>query len=251
MARRGSFLCVVVVAYEAEETIEGVLDRIPPVIAGERPLILVADDCSSDGTARLAEGWAASHPEADVVVIRRPVNLGYGGNQLASFEWADREGAGTVVLMHGDGQYPPERIPDLVAPIDADEADAVFGSRMVVPRNALAGRMPWRRYVGNRTLTKVLNVFGRSNLTEWFSGFRAYRVSALRSIGYDALPMGFEIDTALTFRLLETGGRLHEIEIPTRYAGEISRVPLIRTGLLAIRLALTSTRWRRGVAGPD
>ncbi len=72
-------------------------------------------------------------------------------------------------------------------------------------------------------------------MSEWFNGFRAYRVSALDEVGYKDLSDGFDFDTAITARLLRRGHRIEEVAMPTRYADEISRVPLLRTGVAAIR----------------
>ena len=66
--------------------------------------------------------------------MRHDRNLGYGGNQKSGYRWAIDHGLDIVVLLHGDGQYAPEVIEDLVAPLVDGRADAVFGSRMMTPR---------------------------------------------------------------------------------------------------------------------
>jgi hypothetical protein len=55
--------------------------------------------------------------------------------------------------VHGDGQYAPEKLPALLAPLLAGEADAVFGSRMIDKRAARAGGMPLYKWLGNQILT--------------------------------------------------------------------------------------------------
>src|SRR5690606_32976467 len=162
----------------------------------------------------------------------------YGGNQKVSFAQAAAGGADVVVLLHGDAQYPPERIGDLLQPIVAGDADFVFGSRMIERGGARRGRMPLKKRIGNRVLSRILNRLTGASLSEWFSGFRAYRVSTLMEVGLDDLPDGFDFDVAVTVALLERGCRIEEIPIPTRYAGEISRVPLVRTGLQVLRHGL-------------
>ncbi len=236
---------VAVVAYEAETTIERVLDRIPEAVAGIEPTVIVSDDCSTDATAERAEKWLTAHEGRDVHVVRRPRNLGYGGNQQACYRWAEDQGADVVVLLHGDEQYPPERIPDLVAPIVAGEADAVFGSRLLETGAARRGGMPVDRFVANVTLTRALNAMRGTHLSEWFSGFRAYRLSTLTELGYERLPVGFDFDTKVIVRLLELDATITEIAIPTRYADEVSRVPLVRTGLNALRHGMPRLRQRR------
>lgn len=239
-ARARPLVGVLVVAYESAAFIEQLLDRIPHQLTDADHLILVSDDHSSDETVELAEKWAASHPEVEVEVLRQSENLGYGGNQKATYRWALERGVDVGVLLHGDEQYPPEQIEDLLAPILAGRADFVHGSRMMVKGGARHGGMPMTRLVGNRSLSWLLNRLSGAALTEWFSGFRAYRLQSLAALDLDAMPNGFDFDTTITLRLLETGARLDEVAIPTRYGDEISRVPLLRTGSAAIRHGLAA-----------
>ena len=227
-------LCIVIVAYEAALTITDVLDRMPSKVHGEAPTVLVSDDHSTDSTVAVVERWCETS-DLDVRVVVQPHNRGYGGNQKAGYAWARDHGYDVVALVHGDAQYPPELVEELTAPIHDGTADMVFGSRMITRGGARAGGMPWVRLVGNRALSVSLNRLSGASLSEWFSGFRAYRVDALTTAGFEDLPDGFDFDTEITLRFLRSGGRVAEIEIPTRYAGEICRVPLMRTGLWAIR----------------
>ncbi len=241
-------IAVTVITYEASESIEGVLDRIPAQIAGEVPLILVSDDASSDDTCELVRKWAAEHPDVAIDVVHQPVNLGYGGNQKAAYRWAGERGAELVILIHGDGQYPPEYGEALARPIIDGSADAVHGSRMILPGGARKGRMPIDRFVGNKVLSKTLNLLSGAELSEWFSGYNAYRVSTLERVDLATLPEGFDFDAAMSLRLLEHDASIAEVAIPTRYGDEISRVPLLRTGVATIGHAFR--HWRRRRARP-
>lgn len=222
-----------VIAYEASATILDVLAKVPHHIGGVAPSVVVSDDASTDDTFELAEAWA-SGVELDVDVLRQPANLGYGGNQKAAYRHAIERGADIVVLVHGDGQYPAEMAVDLAEPLVAGEALAVYGSRLLRPGGARAGNMPWIRLIANRTLSTYLNLASRSSMSEWFSGFRAYRTAALAAVDYESLPNGFDFDSRITLELLGRGERIVELPIPTHYGDEISRVPLIRTGTMAL-----------------
>lgn len=224
-------VAICVLAYQATSTIEAVLERIPALGPDLHVTVLVADDASTDDTAAVAQGWAQRSRRAHVEVVTHARNLGYGGNQVACMEWARARGIGIVAMLHGDGQYPPEALGDLVAPIASGRADAVFGSRMIEPGGARAGGMPLGRRVGNRVLSALQNALVGTQLSEWHSGLRAYRVAALDGIHVDSLPSGFEIDTVATLRLVATGATIEEIAIPTRYAGETSRIRPVRDGL--------------------
>ena len=85
-----------------------------------------------------ALGYQQTVPDLPLDVIRHEQNLGYGGNQKAGYRLAIEHDLDIVVLLHGDGQYAPELLPDIVAPLVRGEADAVFGSRMMAEGGARA-----------------------------------------------------------------------------------------------------------------
>jgi glycosyltransferase involved in cell wall biosynthesis len=132
---------IFVVAYEAESTLDAVLARVPDSVFEHETEVLVIDDSSADRTfdvgVRSARG---SHHR--ITVLYNPQNQGYGGNQKLGYQYAIRHGFEVVVLLHGDGQYAPEAIPTLLAPLLDGSADAVLGSRMLVPGVARKGGMP-------------------------------------------------------------------------------------------------------------
>jgi 2-polyprenyl-3-methyl-5-hydroxy-6-metoxy-1,4-benzoquinol methylase len=215
---------VVVVAYNASKTLAEVLDRIPDDIRTGLDSVLVCDDHSQDDTYEVALHYQRSKPELPVVVCRRGVNLGYGGNQKAAYGWAIEHDLDIVVLLHGDGQYAPECMEDLIAPLVADEGDAVFGSRLLKPGAARQGGMPLYKFVGNRILTTLANHLVGLQLSEWHSGYRAYKVAALRAIPYESNSDGFDFDVQLTVQLHEAGLRIVEVPVPTYYGSEICYV---------------------------
>ena len=157
-------------------------------------------------------------------MIRQPHNLGYGGNQKAGYRWAIEQDLDIVVLLHGDGQYAPESLPDLVDPLARGEYDAVLGSRMLVPGAARRGGMPLYKYVGNRILSKMENAVVGTDLSEWHSGYRAYSVAALRDIPFERNADGFNFDTQVIVQMFEAGRRVGEVPIPTYYGDEVCRV---------------------------
>lgn len=226
-------VCIAVIAYEASATLLDVLAKVPATVAGEAPLVIISDDASTDGTAALARQWAAT-ADHEVIVLQQPINLGYGGNQKAVYREAVARDADVVVLVHGDGQYPAEMAVDLASPLLRGEAAAAYGSRLLRPGGARAGGMPWIRLIANRTLSTYLNLTSGTTMSEWFSGFRAYRTEALVSIDYERLPDGFDFDSQVTLELIGRNLRIVEVAIPTYYGDEISRVPLLRTGSMAL-----------------
>jgi glycosyltransferase involved in cell wall biosynthesis len=215
---------VLVVAYNAASTLSQVLDRIPDAFRPRITKILVGDDHSSDATYLVGLGYQQITDDLPLEVVRHPHNLGYGGNQKAGYRWAIENDIDIVVLLHGDGQYAPELLPEMVGPLERGEADAVFGSRMLDPGKARAGGMPLYKWLGNRILTRFENTIAGATLSEWHSGYRAYSVDALRSIPFEGNSDGFNFDTQVIVQLLEAGKRIVEVPIPTYYGDEVCYV---------------------------
>ena len=214
---------ILVVAYNAETTLVSVLDRIAPDFRQRITKVLVSDDHSTDETFRTGVDYLA-RAELPIEVVHQSRNLGYGGNQKAGYHWAMANELDIVVMLHGDGQYAPEMLPELVAPLERGEADAVFGSRMIDKGSARSGGMPLYKFAGNRALTRVQNALTGAELSEWHSGYRAYRVDALRSIPFERNDPGFRFDTQIILQLLEAGKRIVEVPIPTFYGDEVCYV---------------------------
>jgi glycosyltransferase involved in cell wall biosynthesis len=219
---------ILVVAYNAASTLSATLDRIPQDFRDRIAEVIILDDASHDDTFVYGQSWAKRSDTPRTLVIRHTKNLGYGGNQKAAYALAMERGLDIVVLLHGDGQYAPEILPDMVAPLERGECDAVFGSRMMHKGAARRGGMPLYKRLGNRILSRFENRMLGTNLTEFHSGYRAYSVSALREIPLEQNHDGFDFDTQIIVQLLHAGKRIVEIPIPTYYGDEICYVDGMR-----------------------
>ena len=214
---------VLVVAYNAATTLAQTLTRLPASFVEIVDHVLICDDASSDDTYAVGLQFRSGSP-LPITVIRNDHNLGYGGNQKVGYAWAIERELDVVVLLHGDGQYAPEVIEDLVAPLVDGSADAVFGSRMLEQGAALGGGMPRYKYLGNKILTRVQNQLSGLRLSEWHSGYRAYRVDALVDLDLGAYSDGFDFDTEIILGLAREQKRIAEVPIPTYYGDEICYV---------------------------
>jgi glycosyltransferase involved in cell wall biosynthesis len=221
-------VAIVIVAYEASSTIEAVLDRIPATIARSVGAILVSDDRSGDRTVAVAEEWGTAHPDVPLTVVGQPQNLGYGGNQKFCYRWAMDHGFEQAVMVHGDGQYAPELVAEMVRPLLAGGNAAVFGSRMLKRGGARLGGMPTYKYVGNKVLTRCQNLVTGLRLSEWHSGYRAYDLATIASMPLDTMSDGFDFDTEIILQLADRKANIHEIPIPTFYGNEVCRVNGVR-----------------------
>jgi glycosyltransferase involved in cell wall biosynthesis len=222
-----SRVLIFVVAYEAESTLTKVLERIPPQVFAHHTEVLVIDDSSRDRTFETGLRLARATPHK-ITVLYNPENQGYGGNQKLGYNYAIRHGFDIVVLLHGDGQYAPEAIPSLLQPIVEQRADAVFGSRMLTRGAARRGGMPLYKFIGNKILTATQNRLLGSNLSEFHSGFRAYRVGTLATIPFEYNSNDFHFDSEIIIQLMLAHARIAEVPIPTYYGDEICRVNGLR-----------------------
>jgi len=227
------------VAYEAEATLAKVLDRIPESVFEYETEVLVIDDSSRDKTFEIGLHSSRSSRHR-ITILYNSRNQGYGGNQKLGYQYAVRNGHDYVVLLHGDGQYAPESIPLLLKPLLEGSADAVLGSRMLAPGAARKGGMPLYKFAGNKILTFIQNRLLGSRLSEFHSGYRAYRVSALGQIPFQYNSDVFHFDTEIIIQLMMGGSRMVEVPIPTYYGSEICRVNGMRYAKDVIRTTLVS-----------
>ncbi|MGB7762445.1 MAG: glycosyltransferase family 2 protein [Bryobacteraceae bacterium] len=218
---------VLMPAYNAGETIEKVFARIPPAAAQRIVRYVVVNDGSTDDTAAALARLEAKVP--NLVVLAHPANKGYGETEKTLLRYALQENAGAGVLLHSDGQYSPEKILELLAPLDRSEADLVLGSRML-DGGALRGGMPVYKFLGNKMLTALENWTFGMRLAEYHSGYLLYSRKALETIPFDKLSASFDFDLEMIVLAKVKGLRIAEIAIPTIYAGEKSHLNPVTYG---------------------
>jgi glycosyltransferase involved in cell wall biosynthesis len=238
-----SRVLIFIVAYNAENTIKNVLMRIPRDVQDQYEIeVLIIDDQSSDDTVlRCIDTIKSECIKFTTHVFVNPKNQGYGGNQKIGYQFAIEHDFDCVALLHGDGQYDPACLKDLIEPIVNDEAEAVFGSRMLKPFEALKGGMPPYKYIGNKILTFFQNFMLKTALSEFHSGYRVYSVKALKQIPFNLNTRDFHFDTEIIIQLLFYGFRIAERPIPTHYGDEICYVNGMK---YALDIAITTMKAR-------
>lgn len=217
-------IAIFVVAYNAATTLVKTLERIPDEIVDMVSEIFVFDDHSTDDTYDIGERYRTVKGINKLSIFKNHRNLGYGGNQKVGYDYAIRKGYDYVVLLHGDGQYAPEALPELLKPILEGKAEVVFGSRMIIPGSARSGGMPLYKYIGNKILSLFENSALKMNLSEFHSGYRIYSCKALSMIPYRLNTDDFHFDTEIIIQLNELGVKILELPIPTFYGNEICYV---------------------------
>jgi len=194
-------------AYDEEATVGDVVRRTPNEVDGHPVEVVVVDDGSTDDTAAAAVAAGAE-------VLSLGANRGLGAAVRAGLADAVARGAVAVAFCDADGEYAPEELPGLVAPILAGDADYVVGSRFAgLPRD-----MRPHRWLGNRVLTLAVRVltwrWRVERLTDGQSGYRALSRSAAASA---EVVHDFNYAQVLTLDLLGKGFRYSEVPISYRF----------------------------------
>lgn len=227
-------IAIFIPAYNAARTLPIVLDRIPESLTEKVGEIFVIDNASPDNTYLIAIGYREAKNFHKLNVFRNDANRGYGGSQKIAYQYALDQGYQAVVMLHGDAQYAPEKIPYLLEPIERGEADLVFGSRMT--GDPLKGGMPLHRFLGNKLLTAIQNRVLDMNLTEFHSGFRAFNCLALKQVPFHLCSDDYHFDTEVIIQFRVAGLRILEMPIPTYYGSERSHVNVIQYGLNVLKV---------------
>jgi len=230
-------IVIFIPTYNAAKTLPGVLDRIPAGLRRRAKEILVVDNASPDGTYMTAVRYKEERKMRNMNVIRNERNLGYGGSQKRAYEYALGRGYDIIVMLHGDAQYAPEKVPLILRPLERGEADMVFGSRM--SGDPLGGGMPLWRYLGNRIITAAENLVLGLKLSEFHSGFRAFSCKALGRIPFRRCADDYHFDTDILIQFRLAGMRIAEEPIPTHYGKESRSPSVAQTVLYTINVFLS------------
>ena len=217
-------LLIYIINYNTEKFVKNTFQRInKKIFENYETEILISDDSSTDKTLEEIKSIKETNAnKIKITILSNPKNLGYGGNQKIGYYYAIENNFDYVALLHGDGQYAPELLNDLVLSLEKEKAQAVFGSRMISKFGALKGGMPFYKFVGNKILSYLQNKLLNSNLSEFHSGYRVYDVKALKKIPFNLNSNDYSFDTEIIIQLLFSNFKIFEISIPTYYGEEIS-----------------------------
>jgi len=224
-ATRTPKLVVVMPAYNAGRTLRMTYEELPKDTVN---LVILVDDGSSDTTLEVGRQLGL-----EIFVHNR--NYGYGANQKTCYTEALRAGAEVVVMVHPDYQYDPTLVPQMIEPITRGDADIVHGSRLK-SGSALAQGMPWWKFVANRFLTWVENRAFGLHLSEYHTGYRAFRRDVLETVNFQANSDGFVFDQEIIAQAVAARLRIAEIAVPTRYFPEASSASFVASSVYGLRI---------------
>jgi glycosyltransferase involved in cell wall biosynthesis len=223
---------VVMPAYNAAKTLHMTYAGLPRDVVD---LVILVDDGSSDETARIAR-------ELGLELFIHDRNYGYGANQKTCYREALRAGADIVVMVHPDYQYDPTLLPEIIQPIEDGEADVVLGSRLMGIHPIRQG-MPWWKYYSNRFLTTLENwVFGL-RLSEYHTGYRAFRRQVLESVNLQMDSDKFIFDQEILAQIVNVKMRISEVPVPTRYFAQASSASLFQSCVYGVSILWLLVRY--------
>jgi glycosyltransferase involved in cell wall biosynthesis len=168
--------------------------------------VIVCDDGSSDDTGRIARALGCK-------VVTHSRNRGYGSAIRSIIDIARSDGADILVTVDGDGQHNTKEIEGLIQPIVRGEADIVIGTRFASKNTD--NTVPRLRGMGIRSITKLVDSFGVSAVTDAQSGFRAYSKKALSCIRPGEQGMG--ASTEILFEAQDNGLKIAEVPTIVTY----------------------------------
>lgn len=222
-------------AYNTNRFIEGVVRGIPPEAWDSLDALLVVNDGSTDGTGNTVERLSLEFGK--ISLVQHPGNRGYGAAQKTAFDWALKHEARGVVMLHSDGQYPPDFLMKMLSPL-REGADLVGGSRTMYG-DMRKGGMSQTRYWGTLFLNRLENMVFRANLTSYHSGYKAYSRRALENIPYRSYSDTFNFDSEMLVGGIRQKLSIVEVPIPTLHGQGYSSLKPIPYGLSVLH-----TMWR-------
>jgi dolichol-phosphate mannosyltransferase len=199
-------ILVIIPTYNESENIERIVARTRTAVPAAH--VLIADDNSPDGTAKLADALAAA--DDHVHVMHRIGKEGLGAAYLAGFEWGLSHDYDVLVEMDADGSHQPEQLPRLLEALA--DADLVLGSRWVAGGSVVN----WQK--SREVLSRGGNLWTRIALgiplKDATGGFRAFRRATLLGLGLDNVASaGYCFQVDLAWRALKAGFRVVEVPI--------------------------------------
>jgi glycosyltransferase involved in cell wall biosynthesis len=217
---RNKKVVVIMPAYNAAKTLQRTYDEV--IEQGIVDLVVVVDDASGDETTEIASGLSKT------IVFKHEKNKGYGANQKTCYQLALDADGDIIIMVHPDYQYTPKLIPAMASLIGNEVYHCVLGSR-ILGGYAFKGGMPLWKYVANRFLTLIENLFLGAKLSEYHTGYRAFSRELLLRLPIELNDDDFVFDNQMLAQVLWFGCTVAEISCPTKYFSEASSINFKRS----------------------
>ncbi len=223
-------LTVLIPVFNEEATLTTLLDAVE-----ERPEvseIVIVDDCSTDGTAKILARRDFIRP---VKIVRHDHNQGKGAGIRTGLAVATSE---LLLIQDADLEYDPADYPTLLAPFERTGVTVVFGSRSFSAHSAYS----FWFVMGNRLVTLWTNLLFNCYISDMETCYKLMSVETWRSLNLSR--SGFSIEPEITAKLLRSGNRIYEV--PISYAARSREEGKKLTWRDGVEALWTLTRLRLG-----
>jgi glycosyltransferase involved in cell wall biosynthesis len=231
----GQKIVVVMPAYNAARTLRRTYDEV--MAQGIVDLVIVVDDASHDDTVAIARTLDRVHVEV------HPENRGYGGNQKTCYRLALAAGADIVIMIHPDYQYTPVLLPAMASMVASGLYPCVLASR-ILGGGALRGGMPVWKYLANRFLTFTENIMLGAKLSEYHTGYRAFRRDLLEQLPLESNSDDFVFDNQMLAQIIWINVPIGEVTCPAKYMPEASSINFRRSVRYGLGCLATGLQFR-------
>jgi len=221
-------ILIFIISYKASHRILDVYNQIPIKKLKKFEIkILISDDHSNDDTA----DYIKKINKNKIFVNINRCNMGYGSHIKKCLDFALNKNFDYAVMIHGDGQYHPNYIPELLSIFskkDPKAIAAVTGSRLLRGlKSVKKGGMPIYKMMGNIFLTKIFNILFNTSFTDAHTGLWAYNLNFLKDRKYNFLADNFNFDQDFRFLCMHNKMKIKEIFIRTKYGDERTQLHII------------------------
>ena len=215
-------ILIFLTTYYASYRLKKIFDQIPfKKFKNYKIKILISEDNSGDNTQEVAKKIYNKNKSLVALKINKK-RLNYGGNIKSCLNYAMKNKFDYALMIHGDGQYHPKYILPIIAKLEESDSAAVCGSRMMYKKNAIKGKMPFYKFIGNIFLTELFNLIYSTKFTDCHTGYWIYNFRHIKKNLFKNLTNSFNFDNQLRINLLKNNFEIKEIPIKTIYGNEKS-----------------------------
>ena len=221
-------ILIFIITYKASYRVKKIVQKIPfKYFKNKNFKIYISDDDSKDDTINYIKQIKKKY-KSKVFVNFNKKNVGYGANIKKCINYAYKNRFSYAVMIHGDNQYDPKYSSIMIENlIRSKNLNATVGSRMTKKMDAIKGKMPFYKFIGNIFLTGMFNFFYNTKFTDCHTGYWAYNLKLIDKKTFKNLDNNFCFDIDLRLKLISEKKEIREIPIKTFYGTEKSSVHLI------------------------